>query len=323
MRRFLFRLIAFSLPFLVYAAIVIVIDPYVRFGVTSVVPEATKKAVAEPVNYALWATLSFDRSPAPNLLLGSSNMGLLDEDEVSRVAGRRYRNLALGGGAIVESINMFWHAARRVSLESVYMSVDLQAVNQFMDRDRVKAAEAVDHNPLLYFSSRDVLTTTVQLAAVRFFHASVENGHPDMSKEDFWRYQLEVSSTRALYGFRFDEPAFRKLEEIVAYCRERHIALTFVMLPKHADLQTKVREFGLEEAQTELHRRLEAIAPVVSLDGPGELTERRENFSDPYHMTHEVASRVVQMVWGATTAQGRPLSSPTQPPSAPAASASE
>jgi len=296
-QRFLKKLVLFVLPFLVYGATVLIVDPYRLFTLTALFSQETKREIARPNNYALWTVLDFDRAPGPNILLGDSKAEKLDPKEIGRVSGIEIRNLAMGGASSVEIINLFWYAARRVTPRNAWIGLNFENLNRFVKRDRVKAAEAVHSNFLLYFSSRDVVLSTWQLLKHGLLGSKIETGVPRMSKDEFWKEQLLYAANRQLYGFKFDDDAFAKFAEIAAYCKNHGIRLRFITLPTHADLHQRIRDHGLEAEWQKFPERFRSLAETLDFDAPNEITSARENFEDPFHMTPETASALIRRVW--------------------------
>jgi len=296
-RLFLKKLVLFVLPFLAYGATVVIVDPYRLFNLTALIPPETKRKVARPNNYALWTVLDFDRAPGPHILLGDSKAEKFDPGEIGRVSGLEFRNLAMGGASSPEIIDLFWHATRRVTLRNVWICLNFENLNRFETRDRVKSAEAVQSNFLLYFSSRDVVLSTWQLLKHELLGSKLETGVPQMSKDEFWKEQLLYGANRQLYGFKFDDDAFAKFAEIAGYCKNHGIRLCFITLPTHADLHQRIRDHGLEAEWRKFPERFRSLAVTLDFDAPNEITAARENFDDPFHMTPETASALIRRIW--------------------------
>jgi hypothetical protein len=297
MGRFGWRLALFALPIALYVAAVVWIDPFDRFGVSSMIaPEA--KAIAGPAaNAELWTVIKLDRTRMPNILIGDSKMGRLDVQEIQRVSGLEFVNLAMDGSSANDQINLFWRAAKRLPLHEVVFGVNLETFNRTMNRNLIQAAEAVGENPLLYFSSRDVVKASLQLVKAKVRGRLPERPRPAMSKEAFWQYAVTYGARRNLQGFQFDEAVFAELGRIAAYCRSHAIRLRFVLLPTHADIHAQIKTFGLEEVWRATPVRLAGLAETTDFDTENEITANRSLFEDPFHMDSATARVVVDRLF--------------------------
>ncbi len=287
-----------ALPFALYGALIVAVDPYELFGVSSLVQLRYKQDISYKLNYAMWKMLRYRRDPLPNVLLGDSRMMNLPDDAIQQASGRTWANLAYGGGSLREAIATFHFADAQTELERVVLGVNFNLYNAADDKDRVAEVTAALDNPLLYFSNRNVMSATFQLIPAALTGREAAIGAPAMSKEEFWRYQLETT-TRVYYGnYRYPAAYHEQLTELAALCRERDIELAFVIFPGHTDLQDMVGEYGLEAQYERFLDDIAALGVTYHFDFPSELTRDVENFSDPYHMTDELEPRIIGAVWG-------------------------
>jgi len=297
MGRFLSRLALFALPIALYVVGIISIDPFDRFGVSSVIAPEAKAIAAPAANAALWTVIKLDRTQLPNILLGDSKMGHLDVHEIERVSGLEFANLAMDGSSASDQIDLFWRAAKRLPLREVVFGVNLETFNRTMNRNLIKAAEAVGENPLLYFASRDVVKASLQLVKAKAAHRLPERPRPPMSKEAFWQYEVTYGARRNLQGFQFDEEVWAEFTRIAAYCRSHGIRLRFVLLPTHADIHAQIKAFGLEQPWRALPVRLAGLAETTDFDTENEITSNRSLFDDPFHMDAATARLVVDRLF--------------------------
>ena len=287
-----------ALPFLIYGMVIAAVDPYNLFGLSSLVDDRYKQDISYKLNYAMWKMLQYRHDPQPAILLGDSRMMNLPADTIEQVSGQPWANLAYGGGSLREAIATFHYADSMVELERVVLGVNFNLYNAADDKDRVAEVTAALDNPLLYFSNRNVMTATTKLIPAAITRSEAAIGEPAMSKEAFWRYQLETT-TRVYYGnYRYPEAYLEQLQEIAEHCLERDIALSFVIFPGHTDLQDLVGEYGLEAEYERFVSDISQLGTTYHFDYPSELTQDMSLFRDPYHLTDEAEPTVIQAVWG-------------------------
>lgn len=306
-RKLLRRGAIFSLPFLLYAGVIMTVDPFNLFRAEGPVSRELKYATAFKLNYALWKVVAFDREPVGHILLGDSRMMGLPEERVSAVTGAPVANLAYGGGSLQEAIDTFWHAAETTSLDRVTLGVGFNMYSAANDKNRVLEVERILQNRLLYFINLNVVDATGRILASLLTGRAPEIGRPDADREAFWRHQIDVV-TRTYYRSWREPRAYRQeLHRIADYCRTKGILFEIIIPPGHVDLQAAVAANGLTEEYEAFKRDLTRIARVYDFDTPNPYTDDAGNFSDPYHPTPLAKDEVIQGVWGAGSAYVRVL----------------
>ena len=270
------------------------IDPYRLFSKAPVVPESITKYYALSVNPVLWELPAFTRSPKPNILLGDSQMNHLKAEDIERITGQEYFNLAYGGGTIRELISTFWYASQRVRLRSVYIGISFVAYADCV-ANRVPAVEGMIRNPLTYFVNRDVFEATWDDGLDEFLHRPISY-RTTMSREDFWRYELTVVAVRCKQS---PPTAYLKgeIRRIANYCVRNNIRLIFIIMPEHVDVQRCTHEPGAEDKYSSYEQDLASFGTTYDYDIPSEITLDRHNYSDPFHLTDDAGARVTQDIW--------------------------
>src|ERR1035437_4317057 len=130
-------------PFMVLGAFVVVIDPYMYFDVSHLVPAQVKAGTAGKLHYALYKVQEFRRAPKRNLLLGDSRMAGFSTDQIRSLTGNDYFNFAYGGGTPTESIDTYWLAARMTKLDAVYIEMGIINFNAYQNLDRVPEVRTI------------------------------------------------------------------------------------------------------------------------------------------------------------------------------------
>jgi hypothetical protein len=289
------RLALFLLPiFVLVVPPIYYVDPFGLFAKPSVIQESTRSKYAQQMNQVLWKLPAYGRDPAPNILLGDSQMARLPEQAIMAITGQKYSNLAYGGGTLRESVSTFWFATQKVSLRKVFFGIDFPEYNAY-PRDRVTQTEEVLRNPALYFLNSDVLETTeYDIADAAFHHHTYLL--PQENKDAFWSSQLQYLTTRykrdVFPGHLRDE-----LRTIVDFCHSRGISIVFVIPPQHVEAQRRVQELGVEEPYQQFKNDLTSMAPVCDCDIDSDLTRDKNNYVDPFHLTDIAAERLVQDIW--------------------------
>jgi hypothetical protein len=289
------RLFLFLVPVLLIVCLpVYLIDPYGLFSKQAIVNDGVRFDTATRVNHVLLGIISFTKHPAPNILLGDSQMNHFKADEIGAITYRQYSNLSYGGGTLAESIATFWYAARTVRLESVYFGMSYYSFTD-NSRDRVGAAVRIINNPAVYFSSGDVLEAAFDDAAAQFFRHAVSYG-PNVDVSAFWQQQLgELARRKQTYSA--SEHTLTELRAIVRYCRAHGIKLFFVIPPEHEDARTRMQQLGMYDEYSAFKEAVAALGPTYDCDIANDITRDAANFQDPYHTTRAAASLITKSIW--------------------------
>jgi hypothetical protein len=100
------------------------------------------------------------------------------------------------------------------------------------------------------------------------------------------------------------------MSEMVIFAKEHDIAVTFIIVPHHADFQKRVREFGLVEDYLRFKHDMSRLpARVIDYDYVNEITTHRSNFRDPIHSNQEVGRLIIDEVFRGPLKIGKLLDS--------------
>jgi hypothetical protein len=297
MNRFLKKLFLFLSPFVLYAAAVMIIDPYNFFNISHLISDAQKRPIAH-LHYPLWKMTEFRRQPIGSVLLGDSRMGAISTTAIEKVANEGYYNFSYGGGTMEEVINTFWYADSLTKLKNVYIGINFNLYNAFARGDRTEDYRNITENPFRYFVHLSVLKA-MWFNFIAALGWKVEIGVPQMTRDQFWKRQLQISAAGMYRKYEYPQRYHDELKRIVDHCRDNKIKLVFVMFPTHLDLQNRVVDFGLEGERERFGRDLAELAPTYDYDFPNEITKDRENFEDPFHFHERIMEMLVQDLWGS------------------------
>ena len=296
MRRLLLRAAIFSLPFVLLTVFVAAVDPFDCLWISSLVSEPVKSASAEPLHNALWKVQKFRRSPVSRLILGDSSMASIDTDKIRSLTGQDYFNFAYGGGTLVEAIDTYWYAAANTHLDAVYLGVGIINFNAYQNLDRVPEAEAMVANPLKYLTNRIVVTAAFISAYSALTGQSVSLSAPAMSRDAFWRKQIDESLVQLLHEYQYPDAVAAGLERMAADCRRHGTQLIVIIPPTHVEIESKVVALGHGGDVDRFKAFVATLGTVYDLDYPNAFTRGRENFSDPFHTVRD--DMLVREVWG-------------------------
>ncbi len=299
MKKLVFKLFIFAVPFIVVALIIISVDPYNYFSNSSTHADS-KKEIAHKLNYSLWKIIEYTRNPLPNILLGDSQMGRLRSDDIQEITGKEFYNFSYGGGTLPEMINTFWYATEIAKLKNAYFGISFNHFNSYNSaKDRVASAREIITNPLLYLVNRNVLNATMHLVKKKITGNNTQIERPPMNRKRFWTYKLNVPTRRYYSNYKYPKMWYDELRRISEYCRDNDIMLKIIILPTHMQLQTKVQEYGLNEEYKIYLKDLAKLAVVYDFNTKNNWTEDKSNFDDPRHFDRELARELIREIWGS------------------------
>lgn len=295
MAHFIKGILLFFTPFQIWIFIVCIIDPYNYFPFSSqIVNEKLKLNIAYKLNYPLFKLIRFKHYSTQYILLGDSRTNSLDIGLINSYSGHDFTNLAYGGGTIPEIINTFWLINKKNELKEVYIGLNFNLYNKYNYMNRVSEAIALMDDFFAYACSNYTVESTYLIVKNMLWDVETNIGVPNTSKEQFWLYQLNVTSKAHYKQYQYPKKYFEELKLISNYCHENKIKLVFFIPPTHYDLQLKVQEFNLQKYETIFKNDLIQLGDLYDFNYPSDLTKNKDNFDDPYHFSSPIAKMIIK-----------------------------
>lgn len=296
-KRFIIKLIALAAPLAIIASLVIGVDPFGRFRAIDASEDGARYRLARLLNEQLWKELRFREKPQASIILGDSRANHIPGDAIERLTGHRHFNFSYGGGSLAEAIATFWYADSLTALERVVIVVGLENYNASKNINRVEEGLRMVESAPRYLVSLDVLRATWRVLLDRVIPQEHTAGRPTMSREEFWRYQLEYTAPFWYRSYIYPTEFVGELEAIAAHCKERGIELMFVIPPMHRDMLDKLEEFGREPDLDAMRRDFARLGELRDLLTVPSLTEDRALYGDPVHLRSDNQYLVAEAIW--------------------------
>jgi len=291
--RGLFRKLALlALPFVIYAAVIVILDPFHFFEFSSTKLDALRARAAIPLNESIWKLAGYSHHLSSNLLLGDSRTDNLPTEQMASMLGEPVYNMAFGAATINEMVDSFWYADSTVQLKRVWMGVNFNQFSDYSRTYRTDAFVALKKHPLLYLINRTVAKAAAFMIYYGLTGKDPEIGKVTVSREEMWR-EVIGPTTDGYYRKYVDPVRFRAdLQAIANHCRAKGIQFRFVIFPLHADLRNKIHAYGLDAEYARFKEFIASLADTYDYDLDDELTRNRENFSDPMHTIAPISRRI-------------------------------
>lgn len=258
-------------------------------------PRDTVSAQANP---QLLKIIQFDRKPCRNIILGDSRGNAFATEVVEELTGEEYFNFSFHGSSPSEARDILQRAAGSSSLKNVYMAVNFDYMGRNELRDSVAQAARTADNPLIYYFS--IFTSRIaarNLADLLRNKEATPSNPPPRSQDEHWRFMLEKRGSLIFRNMTYPNRNLEILKDIKHICETEGARLVFIIPPTHADFRNLIGEHGLTDGFTRFKADLAAISETADCDFDGELTEDRNNFSDPTHVTKETIEIIAKDVF--------------------------
>lgn len=296
-----------GLPLLIWAFLMILIDPFNYFGLSSLISKETKEQNSLQVNPLLYYIIDLQHDPVENLLIGDSRTGRLPLDEIQNISGKEYKKLILYGAKLNEIFDIIYLANNEKKLNHLVIGINFSMFNEFAYNDRVKNVKEVVKNPLSYIYNRSVAQVCYYILKAVIIGKNI-NTTPGMTKEEYWKYMIENRAYQWYGRYKYSEKLHNDLLALDHFAGDNKINLTFIIIPHNKEFRDRIVEFGLSEEENRFRALLENLnATVIDYDYENEITLNKNYFTDPVHYNNEIGNLIVNEVWKDSLIIGRKL----------------
>ena len=309
------RLGLFLLPVVLYFLLFLRFEPYNYFGLQNNATESDQ---------IIYRVRHFLAEPQDVLLLGDSRMAHMDTDEIESLLGRPVSNLAFGGAAENEMIDLAEYALEtNPDVDTIYLEVSFYTLNAKYDKDRVSGIRTIVGNPLAYLFNFDYnlemlnrLRMTLQGAylgvemetavdpvtgLLTYTEADYldENGAPLPYRRQLMEYNDTIRPVCT--GYQLNETTLERLTALAARCRAEGIRLVFVLPPVADSVYREIIVgLGIEPRLAKAVETLRATgAEVIDLEYSDRPALNESLFFDGFHTDTTLGlPLVVQRIFG-------------------------
>lgn len=294
MNKFIKKLLLFFSIYLLYLGLAYWIDPYDLFRTeTNQRLNELESKIAFPINQRLYLLKQYTENPSDVVLLGDSRTQSLSASLVEKLTNRSTANLAFGAAAISEIIDTFWYVTKIHDVHEVYIGLNFNLFNEFDYSGKAKEAIQLMGSPERYFFSKYCYKSLYHIIKAILTGRETEFGKPQVSKEEFWHYQLDSTAVLFYNKYKYPENYESGLKEISSYCEEKGIRLVFFIPPTHIDLQAIVKDFNLESEEKAFKMFLSNNGKLLDFDYPSDITSSYDNFLDPFHFNDSISQIII------------------------------
>jgi hypothetical protein len=304
MKKLISKLILLLIPFLIISLFILILDPYNYYEFSKNADRDLKSSISIPLNEPLWKLIDYDKKQFENILIGDSRMGSLNEEEISLISKHKYYNLSFSAANCNEIISVLDYIIDKYKLSNIFVGLNLDQYNQANNRDRVEGVIKITGNPFLYFVNTNVLEATYLLSKAKIFKNEVGiKTTPNSNKEDFWKYQIEVTGKRYFLNYIYPQEYFDNLIRIKKKCKEKGITLKIIIFPSHSDLNKLIEKYNLKDSEKKFKSDMISLGDVYDFNFENEITNNYNDFKDPFHFNKNATRRIVNILWGGDSTE--------------------
>lgn len=265
---------------------------------------AAPPSIAERTNPALYNWVQFAGSDCPNVVVGDSRFDRLDSDALAEMSGRCWFNLGLGGASVREVASLVRLTVERDHVKRLVVGLGPSQLHSLGRTNRVEGAHSLVESPVLYFTHPDVVEAAFDIMADALGSVAPPLGRPDVSPEEFWRFQL-TETAADIVRHRTAAPAgLGELAVAVQRARERGVEVVFVLPPIHTDLQQALSRGAQAALKPLLVSWLSRLGLTLDFAIDTPTTRDRSRFDDPFHPDSDFDAVWTSVVWGDRAPEG-------------------
>jgi hypothetical protein len=307
-RRFFKKGLIFAAPLLLWALMVVVVDPFNYFDWSHVFSEKVKEENAASLNSLLFNMLKEDHNPCANLIIGDSRAEDLPVEYIEKVSGQPYFILGANALKLNESIDLFYFANRVSTVKRAVFTINFNEFNEYAFADRVTSVESIIHNPLIYVFDNSVAQAGYYVVKSSLTKHQSISSIPPMNRDAWWNYIVNVRGREHYERFRYPDALYKRMQEMVALAKTQGTEITFIIVPNHADFQKRIREFGLNDEYLKFKHDMSRLGVrVVDYDYVNDITTNRSEFRDPLHYNEEMGIIIANEVFCGPLVKGKLL----------------
>lgn len=297
-----FKIILFLTPFILISLFMVIVDPYNIFKVSDVIPDEDKFTNASrfdgvtPRCKILWNTVDFIDHPVSGVLIGNSRTFNISNETLSKEFSSDIKNLAIHGGDMRSSIDLFWMADEAADLKLAIMQLDFNNYYAFTNVNQYAPVRELLNQPTKFFFKWDYLADSFSLI---YYHITRNRKYIDKYAdvlEDHWEETLLYVNYLFSTPYHYPHSFYDELKEISDHCVEKGIDLYFVIAPSYYELTSFVEKYGLTDHYARFKSDLEGLSSTIDMNEFTSFTSDKGNFSDHVHVKKAFSDSLVYMM---------------------------
>ena len=317
MKRILKKLLLISLPFVLLFAFFFAFEPYDWF---------TLRGEHWYMCRAIASKRVLMLQQPENLIFGDSHIANLNTGYIAEIGGGDWHMMAYGGATLGENIADFWWATEHTEMKRVVFGLSFYSMNDYHYAARHDAAVQNAESLLTFVSDfshwqqawNNFAVQVMDLAADLTGNDALRIAVDDPSSmtqdtrpateygEDGMRTDLVDYSQQILAAVQGGYSCFgycEQLGEVIDYCNENGIEITFVLFPSHDIIWDEViLPLSLRTHIAYYKDYLKTRATVLDMELQSELSANDAVFLDGFHVVLEQKMEFARVIFAGENA---------------------
>lgn len=310
MNKFVRKIMAIILPFIVVIISGITINPY-KFPL----PNSKESSIGisseeKTKNQRLVKAIKALKNKSEIVFVGDSRTDILFSFENSDTL-YNVSNFAFGGASFNEIMMMSWHILKHNdSIKSLVMGLNFNHFGVKNYSPLMEETLNLIDSPIRFFTSKHQIKGIINYVICYLF-PTVEGKTKTLThrrftdKESFWNYQINSSARNFYENMKENKSFFHELDSLIIFCHDKEIEVSFFSPANHTDLQNQIGVWGLNTMESNFKEGMRRLdAPYLNFDCHNSFTDNRDNFNDPFHIKEK---RILFLKILLTTHRYKPL----------------
>lgn len=288
MKAFLFSLLTFSIPLLIYLSVVLIIDPFNYLG------GGNEDKLARNLEPHLYKMIKHKNAPKKNIVLGDSRSDALCQIIQKKRKGS-WGNLAYGGASLQEMVDTFWWLEENYDMDSIIINVNFNHLNNYNRRDWISPTMSIMKNPIAYASSRYVFLylyqKLLQKLRINFTNENL------IAKEVFWSNHIASIEKKFYIDYKYSQSFLNDLSMIANSCEQRGVKLIIWSAPVHKDIHNIIDSYGHRNLYSQSLLDLQRIGEYYDFNKRLDWIDNKELFYDAMHVKSDIMQDVYSIIF--------------------------
>ncbi len=302
----------FSIPFFLYALIIVVVDPYNYVNVSGLIDDKTKIDVfkrsnsSSPRGTILWKALRYKRKPVKNILIGDSQGNAIQEKMVEELTGEEIFNFCTPGSSYETMFDSFWYCMDISIPKKVYFQVGFMNFNKNRSYNLFNNAQDYLDKPYYYFMNKDILFDSFCNIAYWITRDTNLVSKPAEFYNINWQNDLSEYYLKLFFGkYEFPKEFLAEFNKISDYCKMHDIELNFIILPVYKRVNEYLAENDLLSTKERFISEIRDLGTLYDYTDFGGISEQRNHFYDYFHPKEHIIDSIVGVIWGPQASQSK------------------
>jgi len=267
--------------------------------------------VLRPLHYKLPSVAKGD---IDNIMLGTSTMGVMKTEPITRYFGGKTFNLSSPSSLTDEQYYLLRYAVHFNKIKNVIYGVDFMSVNGAKEEresefdelsDQIKHFQSITESPLIYFSLDALKQSTQMLSGAKgaiYFKDGRREYLSAKEKIASGHFKLNYNPYNAFFTnpqytpFEYSEKKLDYIKKIIELCQANRINLVIYIPPKYSEHYHTIYTHRTNDFN-KFKKELAQITDYVDFSGITPITVDKNNYVDYLHLRAGLSDKIFDAIF--------------------------